>query len=397
MKDKIELWIKGVFGLITLVAIAVAILAVRNVRQSMAASDWVNHTHDVIFEADAIRSSLHAGDAALRNYLLTQDERDQAPYREAYSEMVEHLEVAKALTRSEPREAESFTALEPLLRQRIDLARELVKLRAEQGLDAIKQRLMADVGGEVLRQIQRVLTKLKEEEKTLLQVRDREAFQQAQTTKWSIQVGIGLVFLLLAFIYWLMRDDLAARRQAAALLTQSNELLEQKVRERTAELATANEHLQDENLERQWANEAIEHQLRYSQLIITSIGDPIVVITRNRNLIRMNPAVTHLSGFEENELIGGPVNRLLDWVTDPAASGVQRGDPWNEVFREGRDLVQRPGLLKTRTGQTHAVQFNVYPLRDSNKVVGAVVALRHGRSTQSLDAPALAVGASQQG
>jgi CHASE3 domain sensor protein len=65
------------FVVISVILTPVAVLAVRNIGVTIATSDWVNHTHEAILEAHALHSSLHAGDAALRTYLLTGEPRDQ--------------------------------------------------------------------------------------------------------------------------------------------------------------------------------------------------------------------------------------------------------------------------------------------------------------------------------
>src|SRR5476649_2576885 len=101
MKNNVEKRIIILFVLVLAVLGFVAIISVRNIQRAIESSDWVNHTHAVILEGNAIVSSLHAGDSALRTYLLTGDIRDQSAYRTAYSEMVEHLQTAKALTRTE--------------------------------------------------------------------------------------------------------------------------------------------------------------------------------------------------------------------------------------------------------------------------------------------------------
>jgi CHASE3 domain sensor protein len=85
------------FLLISVILVGVAVNAVRNISRSAVTSDWVNHTHEVILETQAVRSALHLGNAALRTYLLTGGPREQADAREAFGEMLEHLEILRAL------------------------------------------------------------------------------------------------------------------------------------------------------------------------------------------------------------------------------------------------------------------------------------------------------------
>src|SRR5215216_2733851 len=100
-----------VFLLVLAILSLVAYVTVDNVRRSTETGLWINNTHAIILESDAILSSLHEGDAALRSYLITGDARDQSAYRSAYQEMVEHLEVAKALTKNEAGQNQRIAAL----------------------------------------------------------------------------------------------------------------------------------------------------------------------------------------------------------------------------------------------------------------------------------------------
>ncbi len=91
----------------------------------MASSDWVNHTHAVMLEADGVFSSLQAGNGASMAFLATGDARDQGPARAAFAEMAEHLEVAKALTRQEAAQHELVLRVEALANRRAEFDRSL--------------------------------------------------------------------------------------------------------------------------------------------------------------------------------------------------------------------------------------------------------------------------------
>src|SRR4051812_33740966 len=117
-----------VIFLFVLVTISlVAYITVDNVRKSTETGLWVNNTHAIILETDGILSSLRKGDAALRSYLITGAARDQAAYRQAYQEMLEHLSVAEALTKNEAGQNQRLAALRPLIGHRIDLTRAVIK------------------------------------------------------------------------------------------------------------------------------------------------------------------------------------------------------------------------------------------------------------------------------
>ncbi|MFM9031746.1 MAG: PAS domain-containing protein, partial [Opitutaceae bacterium] len=165
-----------------------------------------------------------------------------------------------------------------------------------------------------------------------------------------------------------------ARRRAAEVLREATAQLETRVRERTAELAKANEVLRAENLERAWGTQALEHQLRYNELIVNSISDLVFVLTKAQNISRINPAVTHLTGFETKELVNRPLQSLvrLGGAGRPAGGS----DPLAQALRDGREYRETEVWVKDRSGRETPVSFMLFPLRDRDREVGGVVILR---------------------
>jgi len=380
VKDHTISRVLAFFLLISVVMLVVAVEAVRNINRSVASSDWVNHTHAVILEAEGLLSSIRAGDGAMRTYVMTGDARDLTACRDALAQMAEHAEVAKALTRSEPAQGLQVVHLESLANQRADVVREILAARRLDNAPAVQKLLAADGGGDAIREIQRKVEKLKNEEMALLAERDTAAYAQAQTTRWTVWLGVTLDVLLLAGAAWLIRDDLAARRRAATVLQTANEQLDAKVRERTAELGAANALLSTENLERQWTNQALEHQLRYNQLIINSISDLVFVLTKATKISRVNPAAVHLIGLEAADLINQPLSRFVRLGDGTGDQTTPMIDPIVTALKEGRDLRDQPVILEDRRGRRTRGRFTLFPLRDRDKVVGGVVTVQVNRA-----------------
>lgn len=382
MNDKIIQRVLAFFAVISAVLIVVAVAAVRNINRSIASSDWVNHTHAVILEAGALLSALQAADGAAHTFAATGDARDRAACLAAVANMAEHIEVAKALTRTEPAQHQQFVELEGQANQRSVFIRDLLAARQAGNTEAVRTLLAADAGGEALRAIQRRIEKLRSDEMALLADRDRAAYLQAQATRWTVWLGVVLDVLLLGGAGWLIKDDLAVRRRTAATLQQSNEQLEARVRERTAELAAANGQLSADILEQQWANQALEHQLRYSQLIINSISDQVFVLTKAMNISRVNPAVTHLTGLEPAELINQPLSRVVRLIGPHAGADAPLVDPIAQALKDGRDLRDQAAVVRDKRGRQTPVRFTLFPLRDRDKVVGGVVTLQLSATTK---------------
>ena len=155
-----------------------------------------------------------------------------------------------------------------------------------------------------------------------------------------------------------------------------NRELEDKVRARTEELAAANETLRGEMLERRWVNQALEHQLRYDQLIINSINDMVIVCTKAMNISRVNPAVVRNTGWVTSELINTPLARIVRLQEADGTPGRHKVDPMVQSLRDGRDVRQETGVLVGKDGATTPVLIALFPIRDRDKVVGGVVILQ---------------------
>ena len=373
------LWRVLAFFLLVLgVFAAAALVSIRNINRDVAGSDWVNHTHAVILETKGFRSDLYIGDGAAHTFVLTGDARDRRSSLEALSDVSDHLEILLALTRNEPAQRAEVAHIGELAGSRADFLRGILKARQAGDSAELRATLVEDAGQPAMKEIQSALEKLKNEELGLLTERDTASFIQAQTTRWTVWAGVILDFLLLAGAGWLIWDDLAARRRAATILQEANDALEERVRARTAELASANDGLKAENLERRWTNQGLEHQLRYNNLIINSINDLVLVLTKATNISRVNPAVTKLTGREPHELIQLPLGSLARLVH---AGEPPMLDPITQAMNEGHDIKDHAAVVTDKHGREIPVVLALFPLRDRDKIVGAVVIIqaREGR------------------
>jgi PAS domain-containing protein len=128
-------------------------------------------------------------------------------------------------------------------------------------------------------------------------------------------------------------------------------------------------------LERQWSEQALAHQLHYSDLIINLIDDHLLVISKALNISRVNPSVVHTTGYDLPDLVGNPLTKLLE-IPEPPAGGAGAPLTFVQAVNEGREIQNRRGNLLCKNGTVIPIRFHMIPFRDQNKVVGSVLMLR---------------------
>lgn len=126
--------------------------------------------------------------------------------------------------------------------------------------------------------------------------------------------------------------------------------------------------LKAQHAERRWASQALEHQLKYNNLIIDSIGELVFVITKGLNIARINPAVTRVAGYALRDLLKAPIGKIVRLDSGDSAL--------LEAVKTGAHLANQPAVVTAKDGVTHTAHLTLAPLLDGGQLVGAVAILR---------------------
>jgi len=136
-------------------------------------------------------------------------------------------------------------------------------------------------------------------------------------------MAIALAALLLMIFLTLHALRLNRRLVLAKQLVENaRNGLEQEVRERTAELRTANKELSQEIAERRAAEDAVRKSEKYIREITASLGEGVYVLNAQGETTFMNPEAEALLGWSEKELLHKNIhdaihNRRADGSTLP--------------------------------------------------------------------------------
>jgi PAS domain S-box-containing protein len=105
--------------------------------------------------------------------------------------------------------------------------------------------------------------------------------------------------------------DITERKRSEEALREAGENLEARVRERTAELAKANEALRSEIAERIRVEMVLRESEEQHRIVVETATDAVVSIDEDSRLLFVNPATTTTFGYESSELIGRPLMMLM--------------------------------------------------------------------------------------
>ncbi len=103
-------------------------------------------------------------------------------------------------------------------------------------------------------------------------------------------------------------------------------------------------------------------------LILNSAGEGIYGLDLGGVITFVNPAATRMLGYQPNELVGQPGDRLFH--------GSMAEDPVRATLAEGRLQPISNDLFRRKDGTLFPVEYQVTPIHERGRILGAVVTFR---------------------
>jgi len=142
--------------------------------------------------------------------------------------------------------------------------------------------------------------------------------------------------------------DLTAQKHIEEELRRHRDNLEELVKDRTNELETSNQQLQEEIKERKCAEETLKESEKRLRAVTESAKDAIIMIDHKGDISYWNPAAERIFGYGRKEALGRNVHKLL--VPEKYSDAYSKAFP--EFARTGRGnavgkTLELTGLSKT--------------------------------------------------
>jgi PAS domain S-box-containing protein len=310
------------FGSAVAILLLVGGLSYRSVVVTRENTHWVQHTHEVLETLDELQFAMETITSSVRGYLLVKDESYLVRYRTAKLSLERHTTAVRDMTVDNPAQQGRIPDLERLAAQRLDLADKNIELiRNHQPLPEVTA-ARAGPGLQIMVDYQAIVRQMQDEEHRLLVLRNADAEQSRNHTKFILILGTALGLLITIAAGWIVQRD---------------------------------------NSRRETAEKALQESERKYRTLIQGIKDYAIYMLGPSGEIRTwNPGAERMTGCGYEEVVGQNFSRFFP------AEDVKQGKP-QEILRiaAASGQYEEQGMRVRKDGAHFQVRTTLTASRDS--------------------------------
>ncbi len=191
-----------------------------------AANAWVIHTHEVIETMQDVVTSLYHAESGQHDYLLTKNKTYLNQYNVGIQNAYFGVNKLQNLTKDNKRQEARIAQFAVLLKKRIDVMNDVLKINQEKGIAASIKRMKEGGGKRLSDQISVQIIKIINNEEKLLLIRDAAAVHRTLQIMSIELIGNALSLLLILICIMILNRQLIYRvRDSEKLRKSEGELL----------------------------------------------------------------------------------------------------------------------------------------------------------------------------
>jgi PAS domain S-box-containing protein len=346
MRWSAERAIAAGFTVALVILIIVGVASYRNAMDLRDASNFEQHTQQILDDLRDVMSSLKDVETGSRGYALTGETPFLGPYFIAVPRARNSINRLLAEVR-DPEVRTAILQLDSLVEEKIRISDEQVQLRRSGHNHPNTQRQLLIRGRVIMDRIRETSGRLQVQQFRALQDRILATQNAQRSVSLILQIGSTCAVLFLAFAMYVIFKDLRERR----LLERSAERLR-----------------------------------RQTQLILESAGEGIIGIGAHYHISFINPAAERLLGYGPGELAGRDVFVALHPTRPDGTPVPQNETPIFHALTEGSQRTSAEGTFWRKDGTSFPAQYTGAPIRGTDSdIIGAVITFQDVTRRREID------------
>ncbi len=290
-----QIQIAFLFALIILAGLG--IYSYNSAKSMSSALSWAKHTQEVLLKLDDVLSLAIDVETGGRGYIITGNEEFLEPYDQASRNIKQNLEQVQNLVGDNPTQRAELQSLIKKVESKTNYTKQLIELRRNRGIESARETIESGQGMRLMDEIRSSVKKMKDEEKRLLQIRERDLNDSMFRTLILLFLGISLGIISLVFANFAIGRETKKRFAAEDDLRQINKDLEVRVEQRTKELKHKNDELEEQITQR----EQIE---RYRQIALEAGNLGTWIFNPETDGVELDERGLNLFGLSDKEFDG---------------------------------------------------------------------------------------------
>jgi len=168
-----------------------------------------------------------------------------------------------------------------------------------------------------------------------------------------------------------LEEEIEVRKRVEKALVSAQELLENRVRERTLELQLANEALKKEIEEKKRAEQSLKESEERYRLLYENAGDAICTLNERLELTGLNKKAEKFLGYHSEELLG---KNIIDLGVIHEDDREIVADRLKSVIHEGKEIRGEARFL-TKNGEIRIGDVTSTPYSDKGGNVSGILSI----------------------
>ncbi|HEY9593004.1 MAG TPA: CHASE3 domain-containing protein [Spirochaetia bacterium] len=198
------------FGFGLAILIVLGVLAYGSTTALIGATQWVEHSHEVMGNLQDIIQALTDMETGQRGFIITGDDAYLEPYTSGTASIDTLLKELKELTADNPGQRKNLEELTALVTTRAGQITSGIDFRRKNGFAATQTAMLRGVGKQAMDAVRHKIAQMNDEEERLIAAREAASQRDADRTLFVVMAGIPAAIVLLALVAILVVRNITA-------------------------------------------------------------------------------------------------------------------------------------------------------------------------------------------